>query len=80
MRARRQTRLQAEDLQRLGIVMKRARYFLHDGRHYLGDVPQQEDFIRRALTSDTSQKRTQQLSFNFSQATENAASALTGEL
>ncbi len=78
--ARRQTRLQAEDLKRLGIVMKRARYFLHDGRHYLGDVPQREDFIRRALTSETRKATSNQLSFNFNQPAETAASALTGEL
>ncbi len=78
--ARRQTRLQAEDLKRLGIVMKRARYFLHDGRHYLGDVPQREDFIRRALTSENRKKSSQQMSFNFNPATETASSALTGEL
>ena len=78
--ARRQTRLQADDLKRLGIVMKRARYFLHDGRHYLGDVPQREDFIRRALTSEQRKKSSEQLSFNFSQTAEAATGALTGEL
>lgn len=78
--ARRQTRLRAEDLKRLGIVMKRARYFLHDGRHYLGDVPQREDFIRRALTSENRKNAMQQLSFNFNQTAETAASALSGEL
>ena len=78
--ARRQARLRAEDLQKLGVVMKRARYFLHDGRHYLGDVPQREDFIRRALTSETRKQAAQQLSFDFSPATETAQSAMTGEL
>ena len=78
--ARRQTRLQAEDLKRLGIVMKRARYFLHDGRHYLGNVPQREDFIRRALISANRKQQGLQLSFDFSQQQETAQSALTGEL
>jgi predicted DNA-binding helix-hairpin-helix protein len=78
--ARRQGRLQAADLKRLGIVMKRARYFLHDGRYYLGDVPQREDFIRRALTSETRKATSNQLTFDFSQPLEAAASALTGEL
>jgi len=78
--ARRQSRLKAEDLQRLGIVMKRARYFLHDGRHYLGDVPQREDFIRRALTSETRRKEDRQLSFDFSRTNNSITSALTGEL
>ena len=59
--------------------MKRARYFLHDGRHYLGDVPQREDFIRRALTSPA-RKQAAQLSFDFSTEAETVASALSGEL
>lgn len=80
LRARRQARLRAEDLKRLGIVMKRARYFLHDGRYYLGDVPQREDFIRRAITSPACQQTKRQLSFNFAATAENAASALSGEL
>lgn len=80
LRARRQTRLQADDLKRLGIVMKRARYFLHDGRHYLGDVPQREDFIRRALTTDPRKQSDRQLSFNFAATAESAHSALSGEL
>ncbi len=78
--ARRRGRLQAEDLKKLGIVMKRARYFLHDGRHYLGDVPQREDFIRRALISDTRKAASKQMSFNFNHAMETATSALNGEL
>lgn len=78
--ARRQNRLHADDLKRLGIVMKRARYFLHDGRHYLGDVPQREDFIRKALTSEQRKRQTRQLSFDFGQAPEAALSALSGEL
>ncbi|SHI60263.1 putative DNA modification/repair radical SAM protein [Malonomonas rubra DSM 5091] len=80
LKARRHTRLQANDLKKLGIVMKRARYFLHDGRHYLGDVPQQEDFIRRALTSETRKQANRQLSFNFETRVETATSAITGEL
>ncbi|PLY04237.1 MAG: putative DNA modification/repair radical SAM protein [Desulfuromonas sp.] len=78
--ARRHRRLQSDDLGKLGVVMKRARYFLHDGRFYLGDVPQREDFIRNALTSDTRKKAVSQLSFDFSAASEMTASALTGEL
>ena len=80
LQARHQTRLQTEDLQRLGVVMKRARYFLHDGRHYLGDVPQREDFIRRALTSENRKKSARQMSFNFSTSAATAVSAQTGEL
>lgn len=80
LRARRHGRLNSEDLGKLGVVMKRARYFLHDGRYYLGDVPQREDFIRTALTSEQRKKATSQLSFNFSASNETAASALTGEL
>lgn len=77
---RRQTHLRVEDLKRLGIVMKRARYFLHDGRSYLGDIPQKEDSIRRALTSETRKKETRQLNFDFSMSPTAAASALCGEL
>lgn len=77
--ARRQTRLRVEDLKRLGIVMKRARYFLHDGRSYLGDVPQREDSIRRALTSENRKKVSSQLSFDFTTATEAATTATSGE-
>ena len=80
LRARRQGRLHAEDLQRLGIVMKRARYFLHDGHSYLGDVPQREDFIRRALTSETRRQTATQLAFNFTLAAETATSVISGEL
>lgn len=80
LRARRQRRLHAEDLQRLGIVMKRARYFLHDGRHYLGDVPQREDFIRRALTSETRKRASAQLAFDFSSAADTVTSVVSGEL
>lgn len=78
--ARRQTQLRVEDLKRLGIVMKRARYFLHDGRSYLGKVPQREDSLRLALTSETRKKTTQQLSFDFTMPTAAATSALNGEL
>ena len=80
LRARRQTRLQVDDLKRLGIVMKRARYFLHDGRYYLGDGRQREDFIRRALTSETHKRSDRQLSFTFTATAEAAHSALSGEL
>lgn len=78
--ARRQTRLRVDDLKRLGIVMKRARYFLHDGRSYLGDVAQREDSIRQALISETEKKTSRQLSFNFSAPAAAATSALSGEL
>lgn len=49
--ARRGYPLSPEALKRLGIVMKRARYFLTCGGRYLGGVPLREDIVTQALTA-----------------------------
>ncbi len=49
--ARRAASLQPEDLKRLGIVLKRARYFITCSGHYLGGIPMREDILVRALTA-----------------------------
>ncbi len=77
--ARRQTRLRIDNLSRLGVVMKRARYFLHDGRCFPGGLPQREDSIRRAMLSDR-QRQAGQQSFDFIPAAADALSARDGEL
>ena len=79
LRARGQAALRLEDLQRLGVVMKRARYFLHDGFRTANDVPFRPETIRRALTGPAGRNRQQQLAFDFSRQ-ETAISAVTGEL
>lgn len=78
--ARRHTRLRVDDLPRLGIVMKRARHFVHDGRCCAGDVPLREHDLRRALISDRRRETDRQLSFTFAPAAEDTAAALHGEL
>lgn len=77
--ARRQTRLRIDDLARLGVVMKRARYFLHDDFSAASNAPLREDRLRGLLTAD-SRRPAAQLSFNFNPPAEEALSALCGEL
>lgn len=74
--SRRQQTLHAEDLHRLGVVMKRARYFLQDRGRYLGNVPLQEDHLRSALSGA---KQARQLDLPFAAPTETSRMALTGE-
>jgi putative DNA modification/repair radical SAM protein len=49
--ARRAAPLQADDLKRLGVVLKRAKYFVTCKGKYLGGVPIREDVLSRAMTS-----------------------------
>lgn len=75
--SRRHRRLHAEDLQRLGVVMKRARYFLQDRGRYLGNVPLREDHLRRALAGA---KQAQQLELPLAAPVETAQMTINGEL
>ena len=77
--ARRHTRLRIDDLARLGVVMKRARYFLHDGFHRADSTVYREDIIRQGLTGPAGRKQKQQLAFDFSDQS-TALTVLTGEL
>ncbi len=76
LRARRQTSLHLDDLKKLGVVMKRARYFLHDG-HSMPVAFRSEEALRCALVPQAER----QLSLNFnSPAMTTDTSALSGEL
>ena len=79
MAARRQTCLRIDDLPRLGIVMKRARYFLHDGYRLSTNVSLREEDLRQVLTADR-RRQSAQLSLNFNLPVEDAVSTLHGEL
>ncbi len=74
--ARRYQRLQLEDLKKLGVVMKRARYFIHDGKHAGSNTPLREDSLRNALLPAASR----QLSFNFTPVPDDSTTAINGEL
>ncbi len=75
LKARRHSHLKIAELDKLGVVMKRARYFLSDG--YRGpkrDLPSEQ--LRQLLVRPASR----QLAFDFSVTAPSLSSALSGEL
>jgi len=80
--ARRRQRLGAEELKRLGVVMKRARFFLTSGGRYLGPPGTAEKAIAPLLlAAPGAAAQPAQLAFDFTPPTPATAQmALSGEL
>ncbi len=78
VQARRHTRLSESDLKKLGVVLKRARYFVTAGERYLGGIRLDgTGLAERLLSADRRPARLDQLEL-FTQEAE--VSAVTGEL
>ena len=88
MVARRVHSLAAEDLSKLGVVMKRARHFLTCSGHYAGSYDLRPDVLSRVLSNKTTQKNllgtgVTQLAIDFNNLTntaETSYSVISGHL
>jgi putative DNA modification/repair radical SAM protein len=80
--ARRQGHLSPEDLGKLGVVMKRARYFITARGHYNGDIPTESGLLRQKLAERLSPSSQLQLELPLISPLpgEDMASLVTGEL
>lgn len=81
IRARRHGHLSLDDMARLGVVMKRARYFLTARGRYAGEIAPDAAALRSRLAEKpgTKASRSGQLSL-FGSTGEDAVAAVTGEL
>ena len=68
LRARRVGRLRPEDLKKLGVVVKRARYFVTCGGRMLPDTPEDPTVIYRSL-AELSRPELQKAALPFEQLT-----------
>ena len=81
IRARRQGHLGLDDLVRLGVVMKRARYFITARGRSLESAALDSSSLRSRLTDKPSIRKPQQLNLDFnSPADDETRSLITGEL
>ncbi|MDD2501067.1 MAG: putative DNA modification/repair radical SAM protein [Geobacter sp.] len=81
IRARRQGHLGLDDLVRLGVVMKRARYFITARGRSLEAAALDSSSLRSRLIDRTTGRKPQQLSLDFSSpADDETRSLITGEL
>ncbi|GFE57680.1 putative DNA modification/repair radical SAM protein [Geobacter sp. AOG1] len=80
VRARRQQRLSFDDLAKLGVVLKRARYFLTARGKRLDDLDMNEAVLRSRLMAPATTKKARQLSLFDGAGGDELASVLTGEL
>lgn len=81
IRARRHGHLGIDDLISLGVVMKRARYFITARGRYAGESKLESSTLRSRLVEVPKQKRPVQLSLALEQPTgDETASLITGEL
>lgn len=81
IQARRQGHLGIDDLTRLGIVMKRARYFITARGQYVGESGLESSSLRSRLVDAPKQRRPVQLSLDLEQpVVDETASLITGEL
>ena len=81
IRARRQGHLGIDDLASLGVVMKRARYFITARGRYAGESKLESSTLRSRLVDGPKQKRPVQLSLALEQPSgDETASLITGEL
>lgn len=82
--ARRTGLLSYEHLRKLGVVLKRAKYFITCQGKYYGEGSFNEEFIRTKLTAKTQQSKEHQLSlfndFNHHPVVEDVITNITGEL
>ena len=81
IRARRQGHLGLDDLVRLGVVMKRARYFITARGRSLESAALDSSSLRSRLTDKPAIRKPQQLNLDFnSPADDETCSLITGEL
>ncbi len=81
IRARRQGHLGIDELIRLGVVMKRAQYFVTARGRYAGDIRLESGLLRGRLVEPSQKKVVRQMSLPFeTQGADETASAVTGEL
>ena len=82
VRARRQGHLGIDDLAKLGVVLKRARYFLTARGRYPGGCAMESSLLRRKLVGGQSQPGGNQLELPLSQpqTTDERISLIAGEL
>ena len=82
VRARRQGHLSIDDLAQLGVVMKRARYFLTARGRYAGECPVESGLLRRKLVGGAVKRGGGQLELPLSQAqsADEIAGLIAGEL
>ena len=81
IQTRRQGHLGIDDLTRLGIVMKRARYFITARGQYVGESGLESSSLRSRLVDAPKQRCPVQLSLDLEQpVVDETASLITGEL
>jgi putative DNA modification/repair radical SAM protein len=82
VRARRQGHLGIDDLAKLGVVMKRARYFVTARGRYAGGCAMDSRLLRTKLTGGRAKQGGEQLELSFSrqQAGDERIGLVTGEL
>jgi putative DNA modification/repair radical SAM protein len=80
VRARRHGHLSIDDLLKLGVVMKRARYFLTARGRIVGECTMESNLLRKKLSSSPTKKSAGQLELPLVQAAEETAGLVTGEL
>lgn len=82
VRARRQGHLAMDDLAKLGVVMKRARYFITARGRYAGDCAIEGGLLRSRLLEGPARKRDVQMALQFDQPWSNneAVGLISGEL
>ena len=82
VRARRQGHLGMDDLMKLGVVLKRARYFITARGRYAGECAIESALLRSRLLEGPARKGGLQMAFQFDQprASEEAISLISGEL
>lgn len=80
VRARRQGHLSIDDLAKLGVVMKRARYFITARGRFIGECTVESSLLRNKLTSSPMKKSASQLELPLAQAADETAGLVTGEL
>ena len=81
VRARRQGHLSIDDLAKLGVVLKRARYFITARGRYTGGCAMESSLLRRKLVGGQSQQGGNRLELPLSQPqTDERISLIAGEL
>ncbi len=82
VRARRQGHLSMDDLAKLGVVLKRARYFITARGRYAGDCAVESALLRSRLLEGPPKKKDMQMTLAFDQpgASDEAVGLISGEL
>ena len=81
VRARRQGHLGIDELIRLGVVMKRAKYFVTARGRYAGDIRLESGLLRNRLVEPSQKKAVRQMSLPFeTPVVDETASLISGEL